>query len=137
MVNTLETLRISRKLKEEQQAQIQQQASQQQQAANNNNNNKADGTLTGNKEDDAKALDAISTAIIDKLTSDEKFSEAVGKAITPLLEKFGEELVSKLKGEGEKSEKNDGNSSDDGKQQQQSVQPQQQQSQSQDQQQQQ
>lgn len=137
MVNTLETLRISRKLKEEQQAQIQQQASQQQQAANNNNNNnKADGTLTGNKEDDAKALDAISTAIIDKLTSDEKFSEAVGKAITPLLEKFGEELVSKLKGEGEKSEKNDGNSSDDGKQQ--PSQPQQQsQSQNQDQQQQQ
>lgn len=136
MVNTLETLRISRKLKEEQQAQIQQQASQQQQAANNNNNNKADGTLTGNKEDDAKALDAISTAIIDKLTSDEKFSEAVGKAITPLLEKFGEELVSKLKGEGEKSEKNESNSSDDGKQQ--PSQPQQQsQSQNQDQQQQQ
>lgn len=132
MVNTLETLRISRKLKEEQQAQNQQQAQQapqQQQAPNN----KADGTLTGNKEDDAKALDAISSAIIDKLTSDEKFSEAVGKAITPLLEKFGEELVSKLKGEGEKSEKNESNSSDDGKQQQQSVQPQQQQSQSQDQ----
>lgn len=133
MVNTLETLRISRKLKEEQQAQNQQQAPQQQQPANNNNN-KADGTLTGNKEDDAKALDAISTAIIDKLTSDEKFSEAVGKAITPLLEKFGEELVSKLKDEGEKSEKNESNSSNDGKQQ--PSQPQQQ-SQSQDQQQQQ